>query len=147
MARPQILSACGYFYDFTRTWCLGYAPDKVQALYNQVKSVYNTIRSELKTGQNANIFQERTCELFEEMGHPTIRKDPQISSGYVHSLGHGVGLNVHEKPWFGRPEDPSNYPEQGMGVRLEDTYFVSPQGGFEKFADFPMDLVLPIKGK
>ncbi len=39
------------------------------------------------------------------------------------------------------------YPEQGMGVRLEDTYFVSPQGGFEKFADFPMDLVLPIKGK
>jgi len=152
----------GYFYDFTRTWCLGYAPDKVQALYNQVKSVYNTIRSELKTGQNANIFQERTCELFEEMGHPTIRKDPQISSGYVHSLGHGVGLNVHEKPWFGRPEDPSNmlmpgsvftiepglyYPEQGMGVRLEDTYFVSPQGGFEKFADFPMDLVLPIKGK
>ncbi|MFH1445954.1 MAG: M24 family metallopeptidase [Chloroflexota bacterium] len=152
----------GYFYDFTRTWCLGYAPDEAQALYDQVKSVYNTITSELKTGQNANVFQERTCELFEEMGHPTIRKDPQISSGYVHSLGHGVGLNVHEKPWFGRPEDPSNtltsgsvftiepglyYPVQGMGVRLEDTYFVSPQGSFEKFADFPMDLVLPIKGK
>ena len=34
----------GYFYDFTRTWCLGYAPDEAQKLYDQVHSVYNTLK-------------------------------------------------------------------------------------------------------
>ena len=89
----------GYFYDFTRTWCLGYAPEAAQDLYDQVKSVYNQIVSELKPGVNAAEFQDRTCELFELQGHTTIRQNPAVESGYVHSLGHGVGLNIHEKPW------------------------------------------------
>jgi len=152
----------GYFYDFTRTWCLGYAPQKAQEVYNQVKSVYRQVVSELETGKNAAFFQDRTCDLFETMGHATIRQDSAIESGYVHSLGHGVGLNIHEKPWFSRKDDPSNilnpgsvftiepglyYPDQGMGVRLEDTYYVTPNGEFEKFVDYPMELVLPMKGK
>lgn len=152
----------GYFYDFTRTWCLGYAPEKVQELYDQVKSVYQQVVSELETGKNAAHFQDRTCELFENLGHATVRQDPAVESGYVHSLGHGVGINIHEKPWFSRKDDPSNallpgsvftiepglyYPEEGMGVRLEDTYFVSQDGQFEKFVDYPMALVLPMKGK
>ena len=151
----------GYFYDFTRTWCLGHAPDEVLKTYEQVYSVYNTITSELNQGVNANVYQERTCELFEAYGHKTIRQDPQTQSGYVHSLGHGVGLNVHEKPWFSRPEDDTNilqpgsvftiepglyYPEEGFGIRLEDTYHALPDGSFMKFAEYPMDLVLPIKG-
>ena len=150
----------GYFYDFTRTWCLGYAPDDVQQLYDQVKSVYHQVVSELATYQNAAQFQARTCELFEAMGHTTPRQDPQVESGYVHSLGHGVGLNIHEKPWFSRKEDPTNalvpgsvftiepglyYPDKGMGVRLEDTYFVTSQGEFKRFVDFPKELVLKMK--
>ena len=152
----------GYFYDFTRTWCLGYAPDEAQTLYDQVKSVYHQVVSELQTGLNAAHFQERTCELFESMGHRTVRQDPAIESGYVHSLGHGLGLHVHEKPWFSQKNDPSNtlvpgsvftiepglyYPEKGMGVRLEDTYYVTPTGQFEKFIDYPMELCLPMERK
>jgi len=150
----------GYFYDFTRTWCLGYAPEAARALHQQVKRVYEQSAAELETGCNAAHFQARTCELFEAMGHTTIRQDPAVESGYVHSLGHGVGLNIHEKPWFGREDDPTNallpgsvftiepglyYPDQGMGVRIEDTYYVTPEGGFVKFVDYPMDLVLPMK--
>lgn len=150
----------GYFYDFTRTWCLGYAPDDALQLYQQVKSVYEQVVSELEVGKNAFVYQERTCELFEAMGHETVRKNPAVESGYLHSLGHGVGLNIHEKPWFSRKEDPTNalvpgsvftiepglyYPDQGMGVRLEDTYFVDPDGSFQKFVDYPMDLVLEMK--
>lgn len=149
----------GYFYDFTRTWCLGYAPAEVQALYDQVQSVYNQVVSELKSGMNAAHFQNRTCDLFEDQGHPTIRQNPATENGYVHSLGHGVGLNIHEKPWFSRPDDASNslipgsvftiepglyYPEKGMGVRLEDTYYVKPDGSFECFVDYPKQLVLPM---
>jgi Xaa-Pro aminopeptidase len=33
----------GYFYDFTRTWCLGYAPDEVQKVHHDVKEVYDQI--------------------------------------------------------------------------------------------------------
>ena len=151
----------GYFYDFTRTWCLGYAPEAVQKAYDQVKFVYDQIAAELKYGVNPARYQARTCELFETMGHETIRQNPQVLQGYIHSLGHGVGLDVHEKPWFGREKDPTNllqvgtvftlepglyYPEQGYGVRLEDTWFIREDHGFEKFVDYPMELVLPMKG-
>ena len=55
-------------------------------------------------------YQDRTCELFEEQGHPTIRQDSQLQSGYVHSLGHGLGLDVHERPWFSKRAECSRYP-------------------------------------
>jgi Xaa-Pro aminopeptidase len=151
----------GYFYDFTRTWSLGYATDEVYKLYDQVRQVYDTVTSEILSGVNINTYQERTCDLFEALGHSTPRKDPQTTNGYVHSLSHGVGLNIHEKPFCGRAKDESQvlrpgsvftvepglyYPEKGMGVRLEDTYFVNSAGKIEKFVEYPMDLVLPIKG-
>jgi len=151
----------GYFYDFTRTWSLGYATDEVQATFNQVKQVYDTLISELEFGRNPNYLQQRTCDLFEGMGHATIRQDPRTESGYVHGIGHGVGLDVHEKPWSSYPDDPSNnlqagsvftiepglyYPEKGFGIRLEDTWYCDANGAFHKFADYPMDLVVPMKG-
>ena len=37
------------------------------------------------------------------------------------------------------------YPDRGMGVRLEDTYRVTPNGEIEILADYPLDLVLPVK--
>jgi Xaa-Pro aminopeptidase len=152
----------GYFYDFTRTWCLGYASDEVQKIYEQVLGVYNTVANELSLGINPNTLQLRTCELFEAYGHETVRTNPRVTQGYVHSLGHGVGLDVHEKPWFGRGDDPSNnlrpgsvftlepglyYPEKGYGIRLEDTYYINQEGTFAKFVDYPMDLVIPMPAK
>ena len=152
----------GYFYDFTRTWCLGYAPQETQALYDQVKSVYEQVVSQLETNRNPSIYQDLVCELFEEMGHATVKSNPATETGYVHGLAHGVGLNIHEKPWSSRKDDPNNllvpgsvftiepglyYPDQGMGVRLEDTYYVTPEGQFERFVDYPMELVLPMKNE
>jgi len=152
----------GYFYDFTRTWSLGYVTDEVQVLYDQVKQVYNTVVSELVVNAPFARYQERTCELFEAMGHPTVRTNQATEEGYVHSLGHGIGLRVHEKPWSSlinpSPTDilaPGAvftlepglyYPDRGMGVRIEDSFYVTPDGNFEILADFPKDLVLPMKG-
>jgi Xaa-Pro aminopeptidase len=150
----------GYFYDFTRTWCLGYAPDDVQALYENVHSVYQQLITELRVGTPTSDYQKRTCDLFEAQGHPTIQSNPQTQEGYVHSLGHGVGLNIHERPWFStlnpatealKPyqvftvEPGLYYPERGMGVRIEDTVWVRPDGQIEVLAPFPYDLVLPVK--
>lgn len=151
----------GYFYDFTRTWSLGYATDEAQALYEDVLAVYRQIMAELEAGRPCPDFQKRTCELFEARGHSTIQKDPQTEQGYVHSLGHGLGLHVHERPWFRSNASPADlllpgsvvtiepglyYPERGMGVRLEDTVWVRPDGKLEVLADYPLDLVLPVTG-
>ena len=150
----------GYFYDFTRTWCIGYAPDQVLSVYDDVLDVYHQIMSELKANTPCKPYQDRTCDLFEAKGHPTIKSNPQTQEGYVHSLGHGLGLHVHESPWFGQTAteddqlDPGvvvtiepglYYPERGLGVRLEDTVHVRSDGNIEILAEYPLDLVLPIK--
>jgi Xaa-Pro aminopeptidase len=98
--------------------------------------------------------------LFEAKGHSTIQSNQSTQDGYVHSLGHGLGLNVHERPWFGHNAsaadrlDPGSvvtiepglyYPERGLGVRLEDTVWVRPDGGMEVLAEFPLDLILKMK--
>lgn len=152
----------GYHYDFTRTWCLGYAPDDVQKLYEDVHTVYKTIIAELVLGERFYLYQKRTCDLFEAMGHPTIQSNPATEAGYVHSVGHGLGLKVHERPFSGSSANLQDilapgvvvtvepglyYPERGMGVRLEDTVAVRPDGSFEILAPYPMDLVLPMKKK
>ena len=149
----------GYFYDFTRTWCLGYAPDETQALYEQVLSVYRQLMSELKVNAPFKDYQRRTCELFEAQGHPTVMTNPQTETGYVHSVGHGVGLHIHERPFSGSMAPDTDvlapgsvitiepglyYPERNLGVRLEDTVYVRPDGTFEIPAGYPMDLVLPV---
>lgn len=150
----------GYHYDFTRTWCIGYAPDAVQALYEDVFSVYQKMMVDLKAGTRCSDYQTKTCQLFEEMGHPTVLTNPQTQSGYVHSLGHGLGLHVHERPWFGKNASEKDtlaagvvvtiepglyYPERGIGVRLEDSVWVRPDGKMEILAEYPLDLVLPLK--
>jgi Xaa-Pro aminopeptidase len=150
----------GYYYDFTRTWCLGYAPDDVMALYENVLSTYTQVTAQLQVGKPFKDYQQLTCELFSAQGHPTIQEDPQTQQGYVHSLGHGIGLNVHERPWSGVNSDEKDclvpgcvftiepglyYPEKGMGVRLENSLWVRPDGKMEVLADYPLDLVLPVR--
>jgi Xaa-Pro aminopeptidase len=148
----------GYFFDFTRTWCLGYAPDNVLELFEDVSKVYKQIMSEIKVNSLSSQYQDRTCELFAEMGHPTIKSDPQTQQGYVHSLGHGVGLYIHEYPRISSNfrndrlspgsvvtiEPGLYYPERGMGVRLEDTVYVRPDGEMEVLAPYPHDLILQV---
>jgi Xaa-Pro aminopeptidase len=150
----------GYFYDFTRTWCLGYAPDETQSLYEDVREAYQRAMNALRLGEPCQSYQKLVCDYFESRGHPTIQSNPQTQSGYVHGLGHGVGLNIHERPAFSAasPElerlEPGNvitiepglyYPDRGLGVRLEDSVYAHPDGMFEILAPFPLDLILPVK--
>lgn len=150
----------GYFHDFTRTWCLGYASDEALALYEDVLFVFQTILRELKVGLPTRQFMERACQLFEKRGHPTPCRNPQTQEGFVHGLGHGVGLNIHERPQFGlfaseqerllpgmvmTVEPGLYYPKRGMGVRLEDTIWVQPDGQIKSLVEYPLDFVLPMK--
>lgn len=151
----------GYFYDITRTWCLGDAPQDVALLHQQVKSVYDKIIGSLKPNVPFRDYQDRTCELFSGLGHTTIQDDYTAKEGYIHSLGHGIGLNVHETPFCGIASSPDErllpgavftiepglyYPSRNMGVRIEDSLAVLPDGEIEILAPYPYDLVLPMRG-
>lgn len=150
----------GYYYDFTRTWCLGYAPQEVQAVYDDVRAVYTEMMRELSLETPFKHYQQRTCELFEKMGHPSILNTPETEVGYIHSLGHGLGLKVHERPFSGASainedvllpgvvatvEPGLYYPDRGFGVRLEDSVTFHADGSVEILAEYPLDLVLPMK--
>jgi Xaa-Pro aminopeptidase len=151
----------GYYYDFTRTWCLGYAPDAVLELYQDVLGVHQSLLKALRAGRACREFQEMACDLFEAKGHPTVRSAPNSEDGYVHSLGHGLGLDVHEAPSFSGLKsnddllEPGSiitlepglyYPGRDIGVRLEDTLWMRPDGRPEILAEYPLDLILPVKG-
>jgi Xaa-Pro aminopeptidase len=150
----------GYFYDFTRTWSLGYATPQAQALYDQVKAVYDKVSDNLDLNAVFKDYQRLVCEEFEKSGHKTQLNTSSPTEGYVHSLGHGVGLNVHERPWSGLTATDDNllkpgviitsepglyYPDQGMGVRIEDTLWIRPDGKAEILAEYPYDFVLKMK--
>jgi len=149
----------GYYFDLTRTFCLGYAPPEVEQAYQDVLECQELILSSYKVGNSVCIYQSMAYDHFESRGHPTTRSNPQSESGFVHGLGHGIGLAVHEEPFF--TDKPSNtnvlqpghiftlepgvyYPERGFGVRLEDVVYIDPDGQIQNLTDFPKELVVPM---
>ena len=150
----------GYFHDMTRTWCLGYAPDEVRAAYDTVMTAFRRALDMCRPEVVTSRVQRMVCEYFETEGHPTVLNTPGTTEGYVHSLAHGLGLNVHEAPYFPTNGDrytiqPGNvftiepglyYPERGYGVRIEDTVAVNEAGDLEVLTDCPYDLIIELSG-
>jgi Xaa-Pro aminopeptidase len=147
----------GYFYDFTRTWCLGYAVPEAQKLYDEVKAVFDEVMENFDLNAPFKNLNRFVCEEFEGMGHKSSLNTSAPLDGYVHSLGHGLGLNVHERPWSGLTATDDNilkpgvvvtaepglyYPEKGMGVRIEDSVWIRQDGKAEILAEYPYDFVL-----
>lgn len=153
-------SETGYFFDITRTFCVGYVPDEVELIYKRVLEVQTRILESLEVGSDAKHYDEVCSEMFEEWGYPTPRKNPGTTEGYVHGLGHGVGLLIHEPPrlsLFSKKEEPLRpgfvftvepglyFPDRGYGVRLEDVVAIHRNGDIENLTPFPKEILIPIK--
>ncbi len=149
----------GYHHDMTRTWCIGHAPEVVQAAYGQVMEAFDRSIELTRVGATGNIPQEAVLDYFEGLGHPTQRTEPRAGKGYVHSLGHGVGLNIHERPRLShlfkdelKPgmvltvEPGLYYPDDGYGIRVEDMVVLQPDGSLLTLTSFHKQLVLQLKG-
>lgn len=150
----------GYHHDMTRTWSIGYATPEVQAAYDDVIQALDVAVETFAVGKPTALMQDAVLDLFEAKGHPTTRSDSKTMTGYVHSLGHGIGLNIHEGPSISHLrrddvfavgncvtiEPGLYYPDQGFGVRVEDAYIVTEQGELISITPFRKDLVLPLKG-
>jgi Xaa-Pro aminopeptidase len=144
----------------TRTFAIGYASPELQQIYDQVREILERVVADLKVGERTKRYQDQVCAFFEERHHPTIGSTYPIEEGYIHELGHGIGLEVHEQLLFsGRPErddvvvpgavftlEPGlYYASKGYGVRLEDVYYCTPGGQFECLTPFPKELIIPIE--
>ncbi|MEA3309169.1 MAG: Xaa-Pro peptidase family protein [Chloroflexota bacterium] len=150
----------GYFFDMTRTFSLGYVPEPLAQIYQDTQDCLAEIIPQLAVGEETRHYQAMTCACYQKRGHPTIATERQTTEGYIHSLGHGVGLNLHELPFFS--DTPTNvtqlqpghvftiepglyYPERGMGCRIEDVYWIDAAGQVNKLTNYPYELVIPMK--
>jgi Xaa-Pro aminopeptidase len=133
----------GYFFDTTRTFCVGPIPQELAKVHAEVLEAFELAERAMVAGTAASSYQALVCDYFEARGYATTRSNPATLDGYVHSLGHGVGLDIHEKPFFGL--SPANqdaieigdivtiepglyFPDREIGVRIEDTFVVGADG-------------------
>jgi Xaa-Pro aminopeptidase len=144
-------SAC--FADMTRTFVVGEIPDELRRYHELSLEALERSRAAIRDGVAGADVYGLACEPFERAEVPTQRtKRPGqvLESGFFHSLGHGVGLEVHESPLLGRAPDrlvagdvvavePGCYRPGFGGCRLEDLVHVTEERG-EVLTDFPYDL-------
>ena len=149
----------GYHHDMTRTWCIGHAPPEAQAAYDTVMEAFDIAVESFGVDKPAHLMGEAVLDYFESKNLPTSRSDPRSMSGYTHSLGHGVGIDIHERPSLSHLQrsdilqignvfsiEPGLYfPDRGFGVRVEDLFVVDDKGELVSLTPFRKNLVIPLR--
>jgi Xaa-Pro aminopeptidase len=147
-------NASSCFADMTRTFVVGEIPDELSEWHRLCKEALARARAFLREGVSGKAVYDTSCEVFEAAGYATQRTKREgetLDHGFFHSLGHGVGLAVHEEPFlalYGRGPlvegdvitlEPGLYRPGFGGVRLEDVVRVTKDGA-ETLTSFPYDL-------
>ena len=143
----------GVYSDMTRTYVVGDPGEELREYHRLVREALERTTAATKPGVNGRELMQIACDLFHEHGFKTqLHKEPDevLDSGFFHGLGHGVGLEVHEKPALSRSGDdlvagdvitlePGLYRAGYGGVRLEDILIVTEEG-VEVVTQYPYDL-------
>jgi len=136
----------GYYADMTRTFVKGEPSPEILDMYSSLRDAKKLAISRVKSGVSGAELYQIVVNFFKDQGYDSDTR------GFVHNLGHGVGLQIHELPTVGpagKTLDTGNvitiepglyYPGVG-GVRLEDIGSVTKRG-FDNFTSFPEDLIV-----
>ncbi len=149
--------ASGCWPDMARTFVVGDpAPRDGEVIADQaelVRRVLAEAQAAVRPGITGRELFDAACDLFESAGYATqrtARLDENVD-GFQHSLGHGVGLEVHEAPPLGLGGDdplvvgdvvaiePGLWDRRIGGVTFEDLFLVT-ESGCERLTRFPYDL-------
>jgi Xaa-Pro aminopeptidase len=146
------LSGC--WADMTRTFVVGEVGDAVRALEVLVREAMERAREAVRPGVTGRELHAMVCDVFESAGHRTQRTGPgeDPNEGFQFSLGHGVGLQVHEDPGLGQAGkselvagdviaiEPGLWQRDIGEVRFEDLLLVT-EDGSETLTHYPYELI------
>lgn len=108
----------GYHSDMTRTVVLGEPADWQRELYELVRSAQAAGREAVRAGAEAREVDGAARAVIEAAGH---------GEHFVHGLGHGVGLEIHEAPALSQRAGGTIHP--GMAVTVEPGVYLPERGG------------------
>ena len=133
----------GYHSDMTRTVCVGNPSDDMKNIYNIVLSAQSAALKSVCAGITGKNFDFVAREIIEDAGY---------GEAFGHSLGHGVGMEIHEYPNASVKSDavlpenavvtvePGIYIPQKFGVRIEDMVKITKEGCIN-FTHSPKNLI------
>ena len=144
--------ATKYHADMTRTFCVGEPDPAAREWYDLTERALEAALDAVEPGATGEEVHAAACEVYEAAGEPTFRTDPETETGFIHSTGHGIGLDVHESPRLasgaGELEpghvvtvEPGLYDPAIGGVRLEDLVVVT-EDGHENLTEYPLEFVV-----
>ena len=128
----------GYFGDMTRTVVKGEPSKELNRMYQTVLKGQKLAMSLIKAGVKSREVHEAVVEFFKKCGFETGTNNGK-REGFIHSTGHGLGLEIHEPPRIGPGDDvleegnvvtvePGLYYERLGGIRIEDVVLVKRKG-------------------
>lgn len=138
------LRHAGYIADATRTFALGSATAEMKKVYSIVQESQKAGLAAAKAGTTCGQVDAACRDLIANRGYEKM---------FIHSTGHGIGLDVHEPPWLRMKNnevlqpnmavtvEPGIYLENKFGVRIEDSIIVS-SGRPQVLNRFTKDLVV-----
>jgi Xaa-Pro aminopeptidase len=148
-----------YWADMTRTVSKGEPSAEIQKMYDLVKRAQDAGIKALRAGVTGREVHELVEDIIWQAGYDTLRpgqkKDPSDPTprGFIHSTGHGVGLEIHEAPSIARSGtkpliagdvvtiEPGVYDPKIGGVRLEDMLVIT-ETGARNLTQAPRELVV-----
>jgi Xaa-Pro aminopeptidase len=144
----------GCYTDMTRTFVVGTVSEELAEYHSLCRAALDACLGVIRPGLPVGELYGVAAEIIEGAGYPTMRTKKEgevLRDGFFHTLGHGVGLDVHEQPWLNLSADqklrasdviaiePGCYRHGYGGVRLEDLIHVTEEGA-EDLVDFPYEL-------
>jgi Xaa-Pro aminopeptidase len=132
----------GYCSDITRTFIAGKPDTKRRELYETVLRSHDATYAMMRHGASCREVDATSRKVIGDVGY---------GSNYTHSLGHGIGLEIHEPPSVSQRSDetlvkgnvvsdePGIYIHGFGGVRIEDTVLIKKYGA-KRLTNFPRDI-------
>ena len=133
-----------YVSDMTRTIYLGHVSDEQAEIYNTVLKANQALIDQAKAGLAFRDFDKIPRDIIIEAGYGDY---------FTHGIGHGIGLDIHEEPYFSQTstetikagmaltDEPGIYIEGKYGVRIEDDILIT-ETGCELLTLAPKELIV-----